>query len=105
MLLFHCRDCMLKKCGSLVQMKLRFPLRAIERFCRIFGLQRSAKALRPYECGLPSRGFELSERGDSQLAVKLQDLVGAKARNGEELKDAFGYFLTELLRLGCDPVW
>ena len=35
--------------------------------------------------------------------MQLEYLVGANARDGEELQDAFGYFLTQLLQAWMRP--
>jgi hypothetical protein len=46
----------------------------------------------------PRRRFKTLNRGNTELLVQLQNLIGPKAGNGEQLKHALGHFLAQLLK-------
>ena len=82
--------------GGTVQMEAAFSAFRDGQVLQDLGLQRGAETFGLLDTVVLGGGLQLGERGDTEILVKPQHLLGAEAGNGEHLEHALGYLLPEL---------
>src|SRR3954453_773162 len=84
--------------GGTVQMEAAISAFRDGQVLQDLGLQRSAEALGLLDTVVPGGGLQLGERGDAEILVEPQHLLGAEAGNGEHLEYPLRNLLPEFFK-------
>ena len=89
---------MREQSGGTVQVEATFSAFRDGQVLQDLGLQRSAESFGLLDAVVLGGGLQLRERGDAEILVETQHLLGAEAGHGEHLEHALGDLLPELFK-------